>query len=73
MVSKYWKEINKSCKDNNSFVFFEAAVAGGIPIIKVIQEFLSSNKITKIYGILNGTSNFILTNMFIKNEDFKEV
>ena len=73
LVSKYWKEINKSCKDNNSFVFFEAAVAGGIPIIKVIQEFLSSNKITKIYGILNGTSNFILTNMFIKNEDFNEV
>ena len=37
------------------------------------KEFLSSNRITKIYGILNGTSNFILTNMFIKNEDFKEV
>ena len=73
LVSKYWTEINKSCKAHNSFIFFEAAVAGGIPIIKTIQEFLLSNKITKIYGILNGTSNFILTNMFIKNEDFEAV
>ena len=73
LVSKYWNEINKSCKKFNSSIFFEAAVAGGIPIIKIIQEFLLSNKITKIYGILNGTSNFILTNMSLKNESFKHI
>ena len=50
-----------------------AAVAGGIPIIKVIKEFLASDKIRKIYGILNGTSNFILTNMLSKNEDFEKI
>ena len=73
LVSKYWNEINKNCKKFNSSIFFEAAVAGGIPIIKIIQEFLLSNKITKIYGILNGTSNFILTNMSLKNESFKHI
>ena len=73
LVSRYWHEINKECKKNNSNIYFEAAVAGGIPIIKIIQEFLLSNKIRKIYGILNGTSNFILTNMLSKNEDFKKI
>ena len=72
LVSKFWNEINITCKKYNSLIFFEAAVAGGIPIIKIIQEFLLSNQITKIYGILNGTANFILTNMFSTNEDFKK-
>ena len=73
LVSKYWNEINKNCIKHNSLIFYEAAVAGGIPIIKVIKEFLASNKIRKIYGILNGTSNFILTNMLSKNEDFEKI
>ncbi len=42
---------------------FEAAVAGGIPIIKAIRESLVGNTITRLYGILNGTCNFILTEM----------
>ncbi|MBD22894.1 MAG: homoserine dehydrogenase [Alphaproteobacteria bacterium] len=73
LVSKYWDEINKRCTKYNSLIFYEAAVAGGIPIIKVIKEFLLSDKIRKIYGILNGTSNFILTNMLTKNEDFEKI
>ncbi len=73
LVSKYWNEINKNCIKHNSLIFYEAAVAGGIPIIKVIKEFLASNKIRKIYGILNGTSNFILSNMLSKNEDFEKI
>ena len=58
---------------NNCSLKYEAAVAGGIPIIKVIDEFLLSNKITKIYGILNGTSNYILSNMLLYNKDFKNI
>ena len=50
---------------------YEASVAGGIPIIKALREGLSANKIEKIVGILNGTSNFILTNMMQKNESFE--
>ena len=73
LVSKYWNEINKNCIKHNSLIFYEAAVAGGIPIIKVIKEFLASDKIRKIYGILNGTSNFILSNMLSKNEDFEKI
>ena len=49
---------------------FEASVAGGIPIIKTLREGLSANRIEKIIGIVNGTSNFILTNMMQKNEKF---
>ena len=73
LVSKYWNEINKNCIKHNSLICYEAAVAGGIPIIKVIKEFLASDKIRKIYGILNGTSNFILSNMLSKNEDFEKI
>ena len=58
---------------NDCSLKYEAAVAGGIPIIKVIDEFLLSNKITKIYGILNGTSNYILSNMLLYNKDFKSI
>ncbi len=72
LVSKHWIEIKKLCNQNNTSVKFEAAVAGGVPIIKIIQEFLSSNKISKIYGILNGTSNFILTDMLSKNLTFEK-
>ena len=48
-------------------------VAGGIPIIKVIEEFLLSNKIKRIYGILNGTSNYILSKMLSSNKEFKSI
>ena len=51
----------------------KAAVAGGIPIIKVIDEFLVSNRIKKIYGILNGTSNFILCCMLAYDKSFKKI
>ena len=51
---------------------FEASVAGGIPIIKTLREGLSANRIEKIIGIVNGTSNFILTNMVQKNEKFED-
>ncbi|MDX2225413.1 MAG: homoserine dehydrogenase [Rhodospirillaceae bacterium] len=52
---------------------FEAAVAGGIPIIKALREGLAANTITRIYGILNGTCNYILTEMRATKRDFAEV
>ena len=51
---------------------YEASVGGGIPIIKALREGLSANKIEKIIGILNGTSNYILTNMMQKGESFED-
>ncbi len=52
---------------------FEAAVAGGIPAIKVLRESLASNKVTGVYGILNGTCNYILTTMRETGRDFADV
>ena len=73
LVSKYWEELNKIILVKGNQIKFEAAVAGGIPIVKIVNEFLKSNKIKKIYGILNGTSNYILTNMLNTNENFKKI
>lgn len=52
---------------------FEAAVAGGIPIIKTLREGLAGNRISRVYGILNGTTNYILTTMRESGRDFAEV
>src|SRR5271170_4461440 len=52
---------------------FEAAVAGGIPVIKTLRESLAGNRLTRIYGILNGTSNYILTTMRESGREFAEV
>ena len=73
LVSKYFNELRTLTSENGGGIKFEAAVAGGIPIIKVINEFLISNQIRRIYGILNGTSNFILSKMLSSNEQFKRI
>jgi homoserine dehydrogenase len=52
---------------------FEAAVAGGIPVIKVLRESLAGNRLARVYGILNGTSNYILTTMRESGREFAEV
>ena len=52
---------------------FEAAVAGGIPIIKALNEGLSSNRVTSIYGILNGTCNYLLSNMHRSGREFNDL
>ena len=73
LISKHWKDLNKISNEMGVSINFEAAVAGGIPIIKIINEFLVSNKIRRIYGILNGTSNYILTKMLTSNNKFPEI
>ena len=59
-------------KKNNRGILFEASVAGGIPIIKPLKELIKFNKIKEIKGILNGTTNFILSKMIEEGLDFKE-
>ena len=73
MLSKYGNELFKIAEKNNVLLLFEAAIAGGIPIVKVIKQSLFLNKIKKISGILNGTTNFILSEMEKKKLSFKEV
>lgn len=73
LIAKYGNEIFAAAREKGVVVAFEAAVAGGIPIIKAIREGLSANKIQWIAGIINGTGNFILTEMRDKGRDFDDV
>tara|TARA_B100000941_G_scaffold290480_1_gene272622 strand:- start:257 stop:1555 length:1299 start_codon:yes stop_codon:yes gene_type:complete len=73
LISKHGDSLSKLAEINKVNLEFEAAVAGGVPIIRVIKEGLITNKINKICGILNGTSNYILSKMFEKNKNFNDV
>lgn len=63
LLAEHGREIFDAARKHDRVVAFEASVAGGIPIIAAIQQSLAANQITAIQGILNGTSNFILTSM----------
>ncbi|MBO5254502.1 MAG: homoserine dehydrogenase [Opitutales bacterium] len=63
VISKYGAEIFETAEKFGGKYFFEASVAGGIPIIKILREGLVANSFSHIYGILNGTCNYILTRM----------
>ena len=73
LISKHGNELAKIAELNNVNLEFEASVAGGIPILRSIKEGLATNKISKVYGILNGTSNYILTEMENSNQSFPDV
>ena len=73
LLAEYGNEIFTAAEEKNVMVHFEAAVAGGIPIIKALREGLSANRIRSIAGIINGTSNFILTEMREKGSAFADV
>ncbi len=72
LVATHGPELLKIAKEKNANYLFEASVGGGIPIIKPMCSSLKSNKVEKIMGILNGTTNYILTEMITKNKDFQE-
>ena len=73
LIAKHGNEIFAKARDKGVMVAFEAAVAGGIPIIKAIREGLAGNQIKWLAGIINGTGNFILTEMRDKGRDFNDV
>ncbi len=73
LISKHGDALSKLAEKNKVNLEFEAAVAGGIPIIRSLKEGLITNKIKKIHGILNGTSNYILSKMLEKNMNFVDV
>lgn len=73
LIALYGNEIFAKASEKGVIVAFEAAVAGGIPIIKAIREGLSGNQIEWLAGIINGTGNFILTEMRDKGRDFSDV
>ena len=73
LISKHGNSLAKLAEDNKVNLEFEASVAGGIPILRSIKEGLATNKINKVYGILNGTSNYILSEMENLNDSFPNV
>ena len=73
LIGKYGDTLAKIAEKNRVNLEFEAAVCGGVPIIRSLKEGLIANKISKIYGIFNGTSNYILSSMDKHNKSFEEV
>ncbi len=72
-IAENMEELFKIAQENKVIFRFEAAVAGGIPIINGINSSLTANKINSILGIINGTTNFILSKMTNENKDFSDV
>ena len=73
LIAKYGDQLSRIAEQNNVNLEFEAAVCGGVPIIRSLKEGLIANKINKVYGIFNGTSNYILTSMDKDKKNFKDV
>ena len=73
LIAKYGDELSLIAEKNKVNLEFEASVCGGVPIIRSLKEGLIANKINKVFGIFNGTSNYILSSMDKMNKNFDEV
>lgn len=73
LIAEHGNEIFRAAAENNVIVAYEAAVAGGIPIIKCLRESMTANRINWMAGIINGTGNYILTEMGDHNRSFEDV
>jgi len=73
LIAKYGDKLSKIAEENKVNLEFEAAVCGGLPIIRSLKEGLIANKISSVHGIFNGTSNYILSTMDKDNKNFDEV
>ena len=72
LLAECGNELYRAAHKNNRCIAFEASCAGGIPIVSAIRTGLAANNITAMYGIVNGTCNYILSNMTAKGEEFSE-
>jgi homoserine dehydrogenase len=73
LMAKHGTRLARRAEEAGLALSFEAAVAGGIPIVKTLREGLAGNRLSRVYGILNGTSNYILTTMRETGREFAEV
>jgi homoserine dehydrogenase len=73
LLSAHGEELFEAAQQHGTNLYYEASVAGGIPIIKVLREGLIGNRITRLFGIVNGTCNYILTRMKDEGADFAAV
>lgn len=73
LLAKHGEELFAEAEKSGADIYYEASVAGGIPVIKALREGLAANRINKIYGIMNGTCNYILTRMEREGLDFEPI
>lgn len=73
LLARHGVALARTAEDKRVALNFEAAVAGGIPVVKVLRESLAGNRISRVYGILNGTCNYILTRMEREGREFEEI
>ncbi len=73
LLSAHGEELFAAAQKTGTNLYYEASVAGGIPIIKVLREGLIGNRITRLYGIVNGTCNYILTRMKLEGTDLPQI
>ncbi len=72
LFAKHWPELEAQAKKMHAGLFFEASCVGGVPIIRTLQEGMQANKILSIKGIINGTTNYILTKMANEGSSYEE-
>lgn len=72
LFAKHWTELEEEAKKMNAGLFFEASCVGGVPIIRVLQDGMQANEIRSIKGIINGTTNYILTKMASENASYED-
>ena len=72
LFAKHWPELEKAAKSMKAGLFFEASCVGGVPIIRTLQEGMQGNKLMSIKGIINGTTNYILTKMSNEGSSYEE-
>ncbi|MEG1525508.1 MAG: homoserine dehydrogenase [Clostridia bacterium] len=72
VISKHWSEFEPAAKATGAGLYFEATVGGGIPILRTITDSMQANNITRVMGIINGTTNYILTRMNEEGKSFDE-
>ena len=73
VVAKYWPDLNNAAKQNKVGLFFEPSVAGGIPVLRTLWDSMQANSIESIFGIINGTTNYILSRMADEGKSYEEV
>lgn len=69
LLAKHWDEIHRTAREHSAEIYFEASVGGGIPVVQALNDGLAANHIRGIYGIINGTANYILSEMG-RGEDY---
>ncbi len=72
LFAKHWSELEAQAKRTNAGLFFEASCVGGVPIIRTLQDGMQANKILSLKGIINGTTNYILTKMSSQGSSYEE-